>query len=63
MEKKSRKTKDELELLKLIIQDNPLLFTRVINRIKEQIATSNESVFSSAKQKHDMQKRGGSKPS
>ncbi len=54
-----RKAENELEMLRLIIQENPILFNRVLNRLREQRDLSKQSIFDAVKQKQEAQKNKG----
>lgn len=57
--KKDRATKDEMELLKAIIESNPILHQRVMHRLREQLALSRETIFDVVKKKTDSTKAKG----
>lgn len=54
----ARKAENELEMLRLIIQENPMLFNRVLNRLREQRALSKQSIFDAVKQKDTRKNKG-----
>lgn len=56
--KLARKADNELEMLRLIIQENPMLFNRVLNRLREQRALSKQSIFDAVKQKEAPKNKG-----
>lgn len=54
----TRKVDNELEMLRLIIQENPMLFNRVLNRLREQRDLSKQSIFDAVKQKEAQKNKG-----